>query len=384
MGILESMDKTQIRTEILSGLTIAIALVPEAISFALIVGAAPQLGLWAAVFMATSTAVFGGRPGLISGATGATAVIMAGLVSKHGMELLPLGVFVAGALQLLIWATGAWKVFNRVPKAAVSGFLVALALMILFSQFRYLEVGSPSKTGVGLTLLVVGLSAVAMYLSSKRFKIPPALAAILIGCVVGIPLGISTVGDLSTVSADFPSIAYPEINIDLLFEVLPYSLGMAIAGLVESLLTVDSVSHKLNLHGDKGKETFAQGIGNVASGLFSTIGGCVLVGQTNLNLAAGAKHRLSAISAALGLVVIILFLSPLIEAIPLAGLIGVMLIVVYETGDWKSLTTRSVVNLTVVLSTILASLLSHNLALGVAVGTAIFYLSKASRLDVKA
>ena len=384
MGILGPMDKAQARTEILSGLTIAIALVPEAISFALIAGAAPQLGLWAAVFMATSTAVFGGRPGLISGATGATAVIMAGLVAKHGIELLPLGVFVAGALQLFIWATRAWKIFNRVPKAAVSGFLVALALMILFSQFRYLEVGSPSKAEVGLTLLVVCLSAAAMYMSSQRLRIPPALVAITVGCVVGIPLGIATVGDLSAVSASFPSISYPEISLDLLFVVLPYSLGMAVAGLVESLLTVDSVSHKLNLHGDKGKETFAQGIGNVTSGLFSTIGGCVLVGQTNLNIAAGAKHRLSAISAALGLVAIILFLSPLIEAVPLAGLIGVMLIVVYETGDWKSFTTGPIVNLTVVLSTIIASLCSHNLALGVAVGTLIFYASKASRLDVKA
>jgi SulP family sulfate permease len=383
MGILDPMNRSQLRTEVLSGLTIAIALVPEAISFALIVGAAPQLGLWAAVFMATSTAVFGGRPGLISGATGATAVIMAGLVSTHGMELLPLGVFVAGGIQLLTWATGAWKVFNRVPKAAVSGFLVALALMILFSQFKYLEVGSPSKTESGLALLVVALSAAAMYLSSKRFKIPPALVAIAIGCVIGIPLGLSTVGDLSPVSASLPSIACPEINISLLLKVLPYSLGMAVAGLVESLLTVDSVSHKLNLHGDKGKETFAQGIGNTISGLFSTIGGCVLVGQTNLNISAGAKHRLSAIVAALGLVAIILFLAPLIEAIPLAGLIGVMLIVVYETGDWTSLTTRSALNLTVVLSTILVSLWSHNLALGVLVGSLLFYLSKAFSRNVK-
>lgn len=376
------MTLKQTKTEILSGLTISIALVPEAISFALLVGAAPQIGLWAAVFMALSTAVFGGRPGLISGATGATAVIMAGLVASAGMDYLFLGVFLAGIIQILIWATSAWKVFNKIPHSAISGFLIALALMILNSQFKYIEVGNPSQSVVWYTIITVILSAVAMIWSSRKFSFPPALTAILVGLIIGIPLGLSTVGDLSPVSADFPSFRLPTMNLAAILMVLPYSFGMAISGLTESLLTVDSVSHKLNEHGDKRRETLAQGIGNVVSSLFCTMGGCVLVGQTNLNISAGAKQRLSAIVAALGLALIIIGFGTYIEKLPLAGLIGVMLVVVYETGDWKSLMTINIRNLVVIISTVLSSLATHNLAIGVIIGSIVFYSSKLiSRYD---
>lgn len=370
------MTLSQTKTEILSGLTIAIALVPEAISFALLVGAAPQVGLWAAVFMALSTAVFGGRPGLISGATGATAVIMAGLVAKAGMDSLFLGVAVAGIIQLIIWATSAWKIFTKIPHAAISGFLIALALMILNSQFRYLEVGTPSSTTLIFLSLTILACAGVMVWSSKRFNFPPALVAIALGSIIGIPLGFATVGTLSPVTASLPTFSIPTISFDLILTVLPFSFGMAVSGLTESLLTVDSVSHKLNEHGDKGKETMAQGIGNIVSSLFGSMGGCVLVGQTNLNISAGAKRRLSGIVAGLGLMIIILAFGEYIERIPLAGLIGVMLVVVYETGDWKSLITRNWLNLAVVVSTVMFSLATHNLAIGVIVGSIVFYSSK--------
>lgn len=370
------MTLTQTKTEILSGLTISIALVPEAISFALLVGAAPQIGLWAAVFMALSTAIFGGRPGLISGATGATAVIMAGLVASAGIDSLFLGVFLAGIIQILIWATSAWKIFTKIPHSAISGFLIALALMILNSQFKYIGVGNPDPILIHNTVVVAILSAAAMLWSARKFSFPPALTAILVGLLFGIPLGLATVGDLSPVSADFPSFRFPEISLAGILIVLPYSFGMAVSGLTESLLTVDSVSHKLNEHGDKGRETLAQGIGNIVSSLFCTMGGCVLVGQTNLNISAGAKKRLSAIIAAIGLAVIIVALGKYIEKLPLAGLIGVMLVVVYETGDWKSLKTINLQNLIVILSTITLSLATHNLAIGVITGSIVFYISK--------
>lgn len=370
------MTLQQAKTEILSGLTISIALVPEAISFALLVGAAPQVGLWAAVFMALSTAFFGGRPGLISGATGATAVIMAGLVAKAGMDSLFLGVLMAGVIQLIIWATSAWKIFTRIPHAAISGFLIALAIMILNSQFRYLEVGNPNLTGLTLLILTVIACAAAMIWSAKRFSFPPALIAIAVGAVIGIPLGFATVGTLSPVSASLPTFSIPTLSLDLILTALPFSFGMAVSGLTESLLTVDSVSHKINEHGDKGKETMAQGIGNIVSSLFGSMGGCVLVGQTNLNISAGAKRRLSAIIAGFGLAIIILLLGKYIEMIPLAGLIGVMLVVVYETGDWKSLVTRNWLNLSVVVSTVIFSLATHNLAIGVIIGSIVFYVSK--------
>lgn len=370
------MTIRQIKTEILSGLTISVALVPEAISFALLVGAAPQIGLWAAVFMALSTSIFGGRPGLISGATGATAVIMAGLVATSGIESLFLGVILAGVIQLIIWATSAWKIFTLIPSTAISGFLIALALMILTSQFRYLEIGEPTSYKLLYVLITIVLCASIMVFASKRVSFPPALAAIILGSIIGIPLGFATVGDLSPVTSELPSFNIPEVSTTLLFTVLPYSFGMAISGLTESLLTVDSVSHKLNSTGNKAKETFAQGLGNIVSGFFGSMGGCVLVGQTNLNISAGAKHRLSGIVAAIGLILIILLFGTYIEKVPLAGLIGVMLVVVYETGDWKSLATKKTLNLLIILSTVGVSLITHNLAIGVIVGSIIFYFGK--------
>jgi SulP family sulfate permease len=162
----------------------------------------------------------------------------------------------------------------------------------------------------------------------------------------------------------------------MLFGVLPYSFGVAVSGLTESLLTVDSVSHKLNESGDSERETFAQGLGNLISGFLSTMGGCVLVGQTNLNINAGAKHRLSGIISALGLIAIILIFSQYIEMIPLAGLIGVMMVVVYQTGDWKSILSTTLINRVTIVSTIAFSLLTHNLAIGVIIGTIVFYISK--------
>lgn len=370
------VKKLQAKTEILSGLTISIALVPEAISFALLVGAPPQVGLWAAFFMAATAAFFGGRPGLISGATGATAVIMAGLVAKAGLDSLFVGVILAGLIQLLIWATSAWKIFKKIPRAAISGFLISLAVLILISQFKYFNVGSPDKMTRLYLASVILAAAGSMVWASRTIKIPPALVAILIGTIVGLPLGLATVGDISQVSASLPSLQIPKVTIDLILKVLPYSFGMAVAGLTESLLTVDAVSHKLNLPGDKGKETFAQGLGNTISGLFGSMGGCVLVGQTNLNIAAGAKNRLSGITAAFGLAVIILFLGKYIEQIPLAGLIGVMLVVVYETGDWRSLVTGKLPELIVISLTVIASLITHNLAIGVMVGSIAHYFSK--------
>jgi SulP family sulfate permease len=370
------MKSSQIRTEILSGLTIAVALVPESISFALLVGVAPQAGLWAAVIMALSTALIGGRPGLISGSTGATSIIMAGLFAAHGPNALYLGIVLAGVIQLLFWATSSWKIFAKIPKTVISGFLIALALMILSSQLKYVTVDEPTGLQLVATLLIITASAIAMIASSRLTSIPSAISAIVVGCLLGIPLGLSTVGDISTVSADPPGLVLPVFSIKLLIAALPYSIGMAVAGLTESLLTVDSIAAVLKERGDKARETLAQGLGNVVSGFLGTIGGCVLVGQTNLNVAAGAKHRLSGMAAALGLVLIIMGLGLYIEMIPLAGLVGVMLVVVYQTGDWSSLRNGKTHDILIIAVTVLASILTNNPAIGVIVGTLVHYCSK--------
>lgn len=368
------MTLSQAKTEILSGLTVSIALVPEAISFAMLAGAAPQAGLWAAFFMAISSALFGGRPGIISGATGATAVILAGSVSTNGVDAIPTTVAVAGLIQLIVWITPLWKAFQFIPKAALSGFLVALAIMIISSQDKYFQIGSPDGNTFLLIALGVSLSLTAMVWSSQRFSFPPALSALAVGCIIGIPFGLATVSDISPVTSTLPVLSIPDFS--LFLAVLPYSFGMAVSGLLESLLTVDSISHRLNEHGDKKKEVMAQGIGNVVSGFFSTIGGCVLVGQSILNVSSGAKHRLSSITAALGLAFIILFLSTPINHLPLIGLIAIMLVVGFETGDWKSIVSGSPLNISIVVLTALVSVLTRNLAVGAIFGTLVYWIAK--------
>jgi SulP family sulfate permease len=360
---------SQLRTEILSGLTISIALVPEAISFALLVGAAPQVGLWAAVFMALSTAIFGGRPGLISGATGATAVILAALVKTHGMDYLMLGVLLAGLIQLVIWGTDLWKIFDLIPKTVMSGFLIALAVMIFISQLNHIQFGDPNGLELFTTIFSVIACAAVMWLSIKHFKFPPAIAAIMIGILIGVPLSLPTVGDLSPVSAALPTFAIPNFSFSMILAVLPYSFGVAISGLTESLIAVGS-------EGSKKRETLAQSIGNTVSSFFGSMGGCVLIGQSNLNLNAGAKHRLSAIVSAIGLVLIILLFGTWIEKIPMVGLIGVMMIVVLQTGDWRALITLDINKMIVIFGTTSIAFVTNNLALGVVFGTILHYSVK--------
>lgn len=361
------LNKINFRTEILSGLTISVALVPEAISFALLIGAAPQVGLWAAVFMALSTSFFGGRPGLISGATGATAVILGALVKTYGIEYLFTGVLLAGLIQLVIWYTNLWRLFEKIPKLVMSGFLIALAIMIFLSQLSYLNLENRSSTMFILNIGVILIAAAAMWISIKKFKFPPAISAIIIGTAIGIPLGLPTVSTLSPVSASLPSFAYPILNLKAILVTLPYAFGVAISGLTESLIAVGD-------KGSKKRETLAQGIGNTISSFFGAMGGCVLIGQTNLNLNAGAKHRLSSFMAALGLTLIVLLFGEWIGQIPLAGLIGVMLIVVIQTGDWAVLKKLTVQQTIIIFSTILLSIFTHNLALGVIIGTFLYYV----------
>ena len=370
---------SQLKIEVLSGITVAISLIPEALSFALLVGVAPSSGLWAAFFMAISTALFGGRPGIISGATGATAVILASFVTLYGEEHLYLAVFVAGLIQFLIWLTNGWKLFKFIPKIVISGFLISLAILILMSQFRYLSIGNLSILQKIIMISIVVISSISMYFSNKRFKFPSALSAIIIGSLLSSLFSLPTIKDLSIISNNIPHLVFPEISINLILLVLPYSIGMALSGLTESLITVDSVCDKLGKSkgsDPKSKETFAQSIGNLISGLFTSIGGCVLVGQTNLNIAAGAKSRISSIVASLSLLSIILIFGKYIQHIPLAGLIGVMLIVSYETGDWTKLKDNNIVNRITLIITIICSLISHNLAIGVIVGSISYYILK--------
>ena len=373
------IESSQLKTEVLSGLTISTALVPEAISFALLIGVSPAAGLWAAFFMALSTSLFGGRPALISGATGATAVILASLVSLHGEQNLYLAVILAGVIQLILWLSKGWQIFKHIPKIVISGFLISLAVLIFQSQFKYFKIGNLSVSQQGIMLGIVAISAIMMHLSSKRFNFPPALAAISIGSILSSFFALPLIQDLSEISSSLPKFEIPKLSIESILLVLPYSFGMAISGLTESLIAVDEVCEKLGTpkgKDPKAKETFAQGIGNMVSGFFTSIGGCVLIGQTNLNVMSGAKHRVSSLIASLGLLLIILAVGKYIQLLPLAGLVGVMMIVVYKTGDWSSLKQRDRLNWLTLITTIGSSVLTHNLAVGVLLGSVVYYAIK--------
>jgi SulP family sulfate permease len=278
-----------------------------------------------------------------------------------------------------MWLTNSWKIFTYIPKIVVSGFLIALALMILQSQFKYFEIDNITLYQQIQMIIAVIISAIAMYFSGKYFKFPPAIAAIIVGTILGVYFNLPTIGDLASISNALPITSSLNFSLNSILIVLPYSFGMAISGLTESLLTVDNVCEKLNVtdtNKPKSRETLAQSIGNLVSGCFSSIGGCVLVGQTNLNIDAGAKYRLSAITASIGLLLIMLILGTYIEMLPLAGLIGVMMIVVYQTGDWLQFRTKNHVNLISLIVTIISSLYSHNLAIGVILGTISYYVMR--------
>lgn len=370
---------SQIRTEILSGLIISTALVPEAISFALLIGVSPSAGLWAAFFMAISTSIFGGRPAIISGATGSTAVILAGLVALNGESHLYLAVIIAGIIQLILWLTNGWKIFKLVPRIVISGFLIALAFLIMQSQVKYLNIGTLNTLHKIIMVCIIIISAGAMYISNKKFRFPAALSAIAIGSILSSFFNLPLIQDISSISNTLPNFTLPNFSISSILLVLPYSIGMAISGLTESLISIDTICDKLGTPpgpDPKAKETFAQAIGNIISGFFTSIGGCVLVGQTNLNVSTGAKYRISSFTAGIGLLLIILLFGKYIQLIPLAGLIGVMVYIVYETGEWSKLRDTNRVNILILAVTIISSLITHNLAIGVLLGSILYHIIK--------
>ncbi len=337
-----------IKDDLLSGLTVSLAMVPEAIAFAFVAGVNPLVGLYAAFFVGLIAASIGGRPGMISGATGALAVVMVSLVADHGVEYLFAAVVLMGVIQISAGVLKIGKFIRMVPYPVMLGFVNGLAIVIFLAQLQQFKEekadGSEEWLAMPDMALLLGLVAVTMaiihYLPRFTRVIPSSLAAIIVITLIVtlLNLDVRTVGDVASIGGGLPDFHIPAVPFtwETLMIILPYSLILAAIGLIESLLTMRLIDEVTQTRGRGNKECIGQGTANVVTGFFGGMGGCAMIGQSMININSGGLGRLSGISAAIALLCYILFASPLIEMIPVAALIGVMFIVVLGTFEWSS------------------------------------------------
>ncbi|MDX8386214.1 MAG: SulP family inorganic anion transporter [Gallionella sp.] len=391
----------EIRINLLSGLTVALAMVPEAIAFALVAHVSPLTGLYAAFIVALVTSVLGGRPGMISGATGALAVVMVALVVTHGVEYLFATVVLMGLLQMLFAVAKLGKFIRMVPHPVMLGFVNGLAIVIFLAQFSHFKVAGADGTqewmqGMALyTMLgLIALTMLVIYLMPKLTKAVPATLVgigIVSGLVLMFGIDTKTVGDLGSIAGGLPNFHLPEVpfNLETLQIILPYSLILAGIGLIESLLTLNLIDEMTDTRGKPNRESLAQGVANVIAGFFGSMGGCAMIGQSMINVNNGALKRLSGISTALFLLFFIMFASEWIEMIPLAALIGVMFVVAEKTFEWGSFNLFGkvpkhdiFVGLMVAVVTVISDL-AVAVVLGVIVSALVFAWEHAKRIEVK-
>lgn len=370
------------KIEILSGLTVAMALIPEAVAFALIAGLTPLTGLYAAFVMGLITAVLGGRPGMISGATGAVAVVLVTLVQDHGVEYVFAAVVLAGMLQVGAGLLRLGKLMRLVPHPVIFGFVNGLAIIIFMSQLDQFK-GADGAWLQGPELYIfLGLVLLTMLiiwgLPKLSKAIPSSLVAILavFGIVTLVGLDTKTVGDLANIQGGFPPFHLPQVPIqfETLRIIFPYAAIIAGVGLIESLLTLNIIDEITETRGRGNKEAVAQGLANMLSGIFSGMGGCAMIGQSLINISSGARARLSGIVAAVMLLIFIMFGAPLIERMPMAALTGLMIMVSIGTFEWASFRVFNKFpksdTFVMVLVTVITAVL-HNLALAVLVGVVV-------------
>lgn len=349
--------KQCIKNDVLSGLTVALALVPEAVAFAFVAGVEPIIGLYGAFIMGLVTAVIGGRPGMISGATGAMAVVMVSLVAQHGVEYLFATLLLTGAIQIMAGVLRLGKFIRMVPYSVMLGFVNGLAIVIFLAQLQQFQVPGADGEMVWMAgsdlWIMLGLIALTMaiihFLPKLTSVLPAALVAIVVVTLVvtGLDLDARTVQDVlrdmsndpsATIAGSLPSFSIPTVplNLETLEIILPYAFILAAVGLIESLLTLTLIDEITETRGRGNKECVGQGVANTVNGFFGGMGGCAMIGQSMININSGGRGRLSGISAALFLLTFILFASSLIEMIPIAALVGVMFIVVLGTFEWAS------------------------------------------------
>ena len=381
-NLFDLSQKVDYRTEVLSGLTVALALIPEAVAFAMIAGLSPLTGLYAAFVMGLVTSILGGRPGMISGATGAVAIVLVTLAISHGPEYIFATVVLAGVIQVVAGLLKLGKLMRLVPHPVIFGFVNGLAIIIFMSQLdQFKDFSGNWLTGSDLFILlglVVATMVIIWGLPKLTKAIPASLVAILsiFGVVVLFGIDTKTVGDIASIQGGFPPFHIPMVapTLENLMLILPYASIMAGVGLIESLLTLNIIDEITGTRGRGNKEAVAQGTANILSGFFSGMGGCAMIGQSLINISSGARARLSGIVASIMLLVFIMFGANLIEMLPMAALTGLMIMVAIGTFEWASLKTfkrmpRSDIFVMVLVTLVTAIL--HNLALAVIVGVII-------------
>jgi len=386
------------RVEILAGLTVALALVPEAIAFAFVAGVKPLSGLYAAFIVGLITALIGGRPGMISGATGALAVVMVALVADHGTQYLFATVILMGILQLIAGICKLGKFIRMVPQPVMLGFVNGLAIVIGISQLSQFKTINSFGESVWITgdtlmysIIFVILTMYIIWLLPKITKVlPSTLVAILFTSILVLVLKIDipSVGDLASVKGGLPNFLLPSVplNIETLKIIFPYAFILASIGLIESLLTLNLVGEITNKRGGASQECLAQGLANTVTGFFGGMGGCAMIGQSIINVRSGGRTRIAGITAALFLLIFILYASKYIEMIPIAALVGVMFMVVIGTFAWNSLKILFFVPKSDALVTVLVTVVTvlEDLAVAVIVGVIVsalvFAWKSASRI----
>nr|WP_203631871.1 SulP family inorganic anion transporter [Streptomyces halstedii] len=362
------------RTEVLAGLVVALALIPEAISFSIIAGVDPAIGLFASFTMAVVISIVGGRRAMISAATGAIALVIAPLNREHGLGYLIAAVILAGVFQIVLGAVGVAKLMRFIPRSVMVGFVNALAILIFMAQV-------PEMRDVPWAVypLIIGGLALMVFFPKITTVIPAPLVSIVILTVitVGAAIAVPTVGDKGELPSSLPVPGLPDVpfTLDTLTTIAPYAFAMALVGLMESLMTAKLVDDITDTHSNKTRESIGQGIANIVTGFFGGMGGCAMIGQTMINVkVSGARTRVSTFLAGAFLMVLCIVFGPVVSDIPMAALVAVMIMVSFATFDWHSIAPKTLQRMpageiAVMVITVAAVVATHNLAIGVVVGS---------------
>ena len=381
---------SNVRGDVLAGIVVALALIPEAIAFSIIAGVDPKVGLYASFSIAVIIAFVGGRPGMISAATGAMALLMVTLVKEHGLEYLLAATVLTGVLQIIAGYLKLGNLMRFVSRSVVTGFVNALAILIFMAQL-------PELTNVTwhvyvMTLAGLGIIYLFPYVPVIGKMLPSPLVCIITLTIIAISFGIDirTVGDMGDLPDTLPIFLWPDVplNLDTLLIILPYSAGLAVVGLLESMMTATIVDDLTDTDSDKNRECKGQGVANIATGFLGGMAGCAMIGQSIINVKSGGRGRLSTFVAGILLLIMVVFLSDWLSLIPMAALVAVMIMVSIGTFSWSSirdLKSHPLSTNIVMISTVIVVVMTHNLAIGVGVGVllaALFFANKIGRFMV--
>ncbi len=380
---------SNVRGDLLAGLVVALALIPEAIAFSIIAGVDPAVGLYASFCIAVVIAFLGGRPAMISAATGAMALLMVSLVRDHGLQYLLVATLLTGVIQFIFGVLKVGSLMRFVSKSVMTGFVNALAILIFMAQLPELNLALGGVSWLTYAMVAAGLGII--YLLPRLTKtVPSPLVCIVALTAIAMlfNLNLRTVGDLGAMPNTLPVFLLPQVpfNLETLMIVLPYALSLAVVGLLESLMTAQIVDELTDTKSDKNRECRGQGIANVVAGFFGGMAGCAMIGQSIINVKSGGRTRLSTLSAGVFLLIMILVLGPWVKQIPMAALVAVMFMVAFGTFSWasfKNLAVHPKTTSTVMLATVVTVVLTHNLAIGVLVGvllSALFFARKVAQI----